>query len=120
MLKLKKKAKPEKIILGDDIYILWKDGQESNISFFDLRDACPCATCIDELSGKKTLNSNSISKDIRPLRSEYIGNYAIRIYWSDQHNTGIFNYKMLHDFKNSNKSSRNRIELNLKIQEKDA
>ena len=100
MLKVKKKAKPEKIILGEDIYILWQDGYESHISYFDLRDACPCASCIDELSGEKTLLSNSIPKDISPLRSEYVGNYALRFYWSDKHDTGIFRYKMIRDFDN--------------------
>ena len=101
MLKVKKKAKPEKIILAEDIYILWQDGHESHISYFDLRDACPCASCVDELSGEKTLDSNTIPKDIRPEKSEYVGNYALRVYWSDKHDTGIFHYKVLRDFENS-------------------
>ena len=46
MLKVKKKAKPEKILLGEEIYILWQDGHESRISYFDMRDACPCASCV--------------------------------------------------------------------------
>ena len=69
MLKVKKKAKPEKILMSDEMYILWQDGKESYISFFDLRDSCPCATCIDEFSGEKKLDPKTIAKDIRPLRS---------------------------------------------------
>ena len=101
MLKVNKKAKPEKILLGEEAYILWNDGHESHISYFDLRDACPCATCVDELSGEKTLNTENIPKDIRPLKSEYVGNYALRFFWSDDHDTGIFHYKMLRDFAKS-------------------
>jgi ATP-binding protein involved in chromosome partitioning len=56
---------------------------------------------VDELSGEKTLDSNTIPKDIRPEKSEYVGNYALRVYWSDKHDTGIFHYKMLRDFENS-------------------
>tara|TARA_Y100001970_G_scaffold294006_1_gene445732 strand:+ start:1094 stop:1402 length:309 start_codon:yes stop_codon:yes gene_type:complete len=102
MLKVSKKNKPEKILLGDEIYILWEDGHESRISFFDLRDACPCASCVDELSGEKTLDTNSIPPDITPLSSEYVGNYALRIYWSDKHDTGIFHFKMLRNFRKIN------------------
>ena len=102
MFKVKKKAKPEKIILADDIYILWQDGYESNISYFDLRDACPCAACVDELSGKKTLDPKTIPKNIKPIKSEYVGNYALRVYWSDKHDTGIFHFKMLRNFEKSN------------------
>ena len=101
MLKVKKKTKPEKILMGDGMYILWQDGKESYISFFALRDSCPCATCIDEFSGVKKLDPKTIPNDIRPLRSEYVGNYALRIYWSDSHDTGIFHYKMLRAFNNS-------------------
>ena len=98
MLDVKKKAKPEKILLGENIYILWQDGYESHISFFDLRDACPCASCVDEFSGEKTLDPGSIPKDIKPVKSEYVGNYAIRIYWNDKHDSGIFHFKMLRNF----------------------
>ena len=102
MLKVKKGTKPEKILIGNEIYILWQDGHETRINFFDLRDACPCASCIDELSGEKTLDPNSIPKDISPLKSEYVGNYALRIYWSDEHDSGIFHFKMLRDFEKLN------------------
>ena len=50
---------------------------------------------------KKTLDSNTIPKDIRPEKSEYVGNYALRVYWSDKHDTGIFHYKVLRDFDKS-------------------
>ena len=101
MLDIKKKTKPEKILIGEEIYILWQDGFESRIKFFDLRDACPCASCIDEITGEKTLDSKSIPKEITPLKSEYVGNYALRIYWSDKHDTGIFHFKMLRNFLNT-------------------
>ncbi len=67
MLKVNKKAKPEKILLGEEVYILWQDGHESHISFFDLRNACPCASCVDELSGEKTLDPGNIPNHLAGL-----------------------------------------------------
>ena len=95
MVQVKKKPKPEKILLGDDLYILWRDGHESRYRLLDLRDACPCASCVDEITGQKTLKRESIPKDIFVESSEYVGNYAFRIRWSDGHDTGLYNFRYL-------------------------
>ena len=50
MAKKLKRRKPETILVQNDLYILWKDGHESNYDFFKLRDFCPCASCIDEIT----------------------------------------------------------------------
>lgn len=90
-----KRRKPETIQIEKDLYILWRDGHESRYSFFSLRDACPCAACVDELTGEKRLATESIPKDIFIRRSEYIGNYALRVEWSDGHSTGLYSFRFL-------------------------
>ena len=90
-----KRRKPETILVASDLYILWKDGHESHFPFFPLRDACPCANCVDELTGQKTLNPATIAREIRIRSCEYVGNYALRIQWSDGHNTGLYSFKLL-------------------------
>ncbi|MBF0288990.1 MAG: DUF971 domain-containing protein [SAR324 cluster bacterium] len=95
MSKSLKRRKPETILAGDDLYILWKDGHESHYAFFQLRDACPCASCVDEITGKKRLDPATISSNIRLRSCDYIGNYALRINWSDGHNTGLYSFKFL-------------------------
>ncbi|MBF0351684.1 MAG: DUF971 domain-containing protein [SAR324 cluster bacterium] len=92
-----KQKKPEKILIADDLYILWKDGHESRYIFFQLRNDCPCAVCIDELTGKKVLKPETIPVDIHIRHSEYVGNYAFRIHWSDGHNSGLYTFKSLRD-----------------------
>ena len=87
--------KPKDIVFSDGLTVEWKDGLVSHYDPFPLRDACPCAGCIDELSGKKTLDPKSIPKDIHIRNCEYIGNYALRIDWSDGHSSGIYTYKFL-------------------------
>jgi len=36
-----------------------------------------------------------VPKNVHALGSEYVGNYALRIHWSDGHNTGMYNFKTL-------------------------
>jgi ATP-binding protein involved in chromosome partitioning len=52
---------------------------------------------VDEITGQKTLDSSSIAKDIHAQSCEYVGNYAIRIHWSDGHDTGLYNFKLLRE-----------------------
>lgn len=75
--------------------ITWSDGEESTYVVFDLRVKCPCATCVDEFTGEVRLDPASVPPDVRPTRVESVGNYAIRIEWSDGHDTGIYAYDYL-------------------------
>lgn len=57
----------------------------AQISPFELRCDCRCATCIEELTGKKLLNPDSVPKNIKPLAMAPIGRYAMSFDWSDGH-----------------------------------
>lgn len=61
-----------------------------DISSYDLRLKCPCALCRDEISGHSLINKNLISKDITIINIHDVGNYGLRVTFSDGHNTGIF------------------------------
>ena len=91
------KRKPKDIVYADDLTIEWKDGAVTRFPLFALRDSCPCAACVDELTGRKTLDPKSIPAGIHILKCEYVGNYAIRIDWSDGHNSGIYSFRFLRD-----------------------
>jgi len=88
---------PEEIDLTNDgqLRVLWAGGQETKVPFKQLRDACPCAQCVEEWTGRKVLDPATIPDDIRPLRIDPVGNYAIQITWSDGHNSGLFDWKTL-------------------------
>jgi ATP-binding protein involved in chromosome partitioning len=78
-----------------EVRIRWKDGHDSVYTGHALRRACGCAQCVDELSGKKRLREESISRDVRPLAIEPVGRYAVRFRWSDGHSTGIYPFEHL-------------------------
>lgn len=75
--------------------IVWDDGLETEFHVAALRRACPCAGCVDEWTGKRTLDPLAVLDTVRPLRIEPVGRYAIRITWSDGHDTGIYSFEYL-------------------------
>jgi ATP-binding protein involved in chromosome partitioning len=75
--------------------ILWEDGHRDDLDVRDLRLACHCAVCVEEMTGRNLLDPKTIRSDISPKTITSIGNYAILFDWSDGHNTGIYSFKDL-------------------------
>jgi ATP-binding protein involved in chromosome partitioning len=75
--------------------ILWEDGHRDDFDVRDLRLACHCALCIEEMSGRKLLDPKTIRSDVSPRQIVSIGNYAIKFDWSDGHNSGIYAFNNL-------------------------
>ncbi len=90
---------PEAIDVGPagELRVVWPGGAEATLAPLLLRDACPCAACIEEGTGRKLLDPSTIPADIRPLELVPIGNYAVQIRWSDGHATGIYSWNVLRD-----------------------
>jgi DUF971 family protein len=80
-----------------EIRIRWAGGAEATIPPALLRDLCPCAACVEEGTGRKILDPATIPADIRPLGIEPVGNYAVRIRWSDGHDSGIYGWEALRE-----------------------
>ena len=75
--------------------ITWADGHESAYDVRELRLACGCAECVDEWTGAERLDSAAVPADVRPVRIQPVGRYAIQIEWSDGHATGIYPFRRL-------------------------
>jgi DUF971 family protein len=98
---------PEHIAISKSkgIQIDWKDRHHSEYGLNYLRDRCPCATCTGAHgTPPRKPSSDALSAEgpfpmfkarLKMLSVEPVGNYAIRISWSDGHSSGIYSYDHL-------------------------
>ena len=82
-------------LLNDGLKILWADEKQCVYPYKYLRSQCGCASCVEEMTGKKLLNISSIPEDIIIVDYFEVGKYALQFLWSDGHSTGIYPYKIL-------------------------
>jgi len=87
---------PQSIEISDknEFLIAWP-GTLAVVPALRLRDACPCAECVEEGTGRKLLVTAAIPADIRPVHVRPVGSYAVQIQWSDGHDSGIFTWGAL-------------------------
>jgi DUF971 family protein len=100
---------PEKVRVllteGKGMEIDWADGHRSAWSFAWLREACPCATCIEERAqeGRKPGQPKAKPADVlpmytppaKPASAHAVGRYAIQFNWLDGHSGGIYSWEYL-------------------------
>lgn len=75
--------------------IEWADAPLARVPFKLIRSHCPCASCVDEITGVRTLDPATIPDDIAPANLGFTGNYALKITWSDGHSTGLYTWDLL-------------------------
>ncbi len=100
---------PEKVRVllteGKGLEIDWTDGHRSAWSFAWLREACPCAICIEERTqqDRKPGQPKSKSAQLLPMYTpppkpksvQQVGRYAIQFNWLDGHSGGIYSWEYL-------------------------
>lgn len=101
---------PEHIAVSKSkgISIDWKDGLQAHLPNALLRDECPCATCTGAhgtVPQKSNYQAEAAGSPANPFQMykprlamssvEPVGNYAMRIHWNDNHNTGIYTWEFL-------------------------
>ncbi|RMG45194.1 MAG: DUF971 domain-containing protein [Acidobacteria bacterium] len=83
------------IFPNGEIGIAWSDGREDIHPPARLRRACPCAECVDELTGRRRYDPARIPDDLRATGWKAVGGYGVRFDWSDGHDTGIYSFEYL-------------------------
>lgn len=79
----------------DRLAVLWGDGTKTFHGAYALRQACPCAGCVEEWTGQRMPTLNSVPKDVRPVTIRSVGRYALQPVWSDGHRTGLYPFREL-------------------------
>lgn len=85
-----------KILEKTKMNIEWSDKSISSIPLTTLRKYCPCAVCsADREKQSKYYIPLLYGEQIKIVKINSVGNYAIEIVWADGHNTGIYEYPFL-------------------------
>jgi DUF971 family protein len=100
-----------KLTKEQQLEIDWQDGFKSVYSISYLRSMCPCAQCRVVREGSDphdispapkpkpmlTILPGNYSGQITVTQAEKVGNYAIKLVFSDQHDTGIYSFEYLRE-----------------------
>jgi DUF971 family protein len=92
---------PVQIKRNDDagLSVKWNDGKISEIKLTKIRDECPCVNCKGEsvmFESYIPIKSPFKAAGFYEIKSiETVGNYAVRIFWQDGHDTGIYSWDIL-------------------------
>lgn len=81
----------------------WNDGVISDYRLSDLQRECPCASCVDEATGKRLLGKNAINEDVRAQSVRNVGRYALKIQFLTGCSLGIYSFDFLRQLSNKAK-----------------
>jgi DUF971 family protein len=72
------------------VVVFWDDDHASTYGIDYLRSWCPCAMCQGHQTPKYQEHRD---QELQAL--ELVGNYAVSPVWGDNHNTGIYSFRLL-------------------------
>ena len=103
------------LIKDRQLEIDWQDGKHCAYPIAYLRSMCPCAQCKVVRAGsaggappagdagpapkkaRLTILPGNYAQPLSAVSAELVGNYALRIEWSDQHGSGIYSFTYLRE-----------------------
>lgn len=76
-------------------HIEWNDGTSGSYHLADLQKRCPCAGCVDEMTGKRKATAPEVLVDVRAKIIKNVGRYALKIEFTSGCSAGIYEFTML-------------------------
>lgn len=97
VMKIRNLVEVEKIVQKDKhtFFVEWSDGLKMDFRLCDLQRRCPCAGCVDEITGKSLIDQSSIPEDLLAANIETVGRYALRIHFTSGCTKGIYSFDYL-------------------------
>ena len=83
---------------GHTLIIKWQDNVEHVLSSFHVRGMCPCAHCVDEITGERLIKDGDIPANVKILESAPVGRYGVRFSFDDPSpgaGAGIYTFTFL-------------------------
>jgi DUF971 family protein len=77
--------------------ITWGDERVCRYEAAPLRRVCPCAQCVNEMTGERMLRPESVPDTLTITDVALVGRYALNFRWSDGHQTGIYSFRLLRE-----------------------
>jgi len=97
-------TQPSRIeIVGNTLALQWLDGDETYLEASKLRANSPSAENKGEVDIFGKVSGGEAPRehlDIKIIKVVQVGNYAIRIHFSDGHSTGIYSWDYLKNLSN--------------------
>jgi DUF971 family protein len=86
--------------------VKWGDGRTCAYGAAALRRVCPCARCVNEMTGQRMLDPATIPDDLSIESLDIVGRYALTFRWSDGHQTGIYSFRLLRELCEQNEEGK--------------
>ncbi len=96
---------PLKLDLKKDqaLEVQWQDGRHCRYTISYLRSMCPCAQCRAMREEQKTAKKKTLltilpgnyAGELSAASASMVGNYALKIEFSDGHDAGIYSFQYL-------------------------
>lgn len=76
---------------GGRLEVRLGSGKLRGLEASEVRAACRCAHCIDEITGEVKIDREAVRRDLRLQATNVwaVGNYAVNVKWSDGHNSVV-------------------------------
>lgn len=79
----------------DRVFVAWVDGTASEFDGAFLRWQCPCAACRGHFPGEVEGPDREAVAGVRLTDAGSVGAYALRLSFSDGHDSGIYSFEHL-------------------------